>query len=109
MTTSCGSTSPPRALSLPSSCPRSRPSAARRSMRSSRSRPRSSRFLSSSWEGEIDKFDQVVPLEKAMSIKALRAVFGEQYPDPVRVLAVGGDIDAMVSYCRRGGRAGGGR
>uniref|UniRef100_A0A7S4KZX6 Alanine--tRNA ligase n=1 Tax=Guillardia theta TaxID=55529 RepID=A0A7S4KZX6_GUITH len=39
---------------------------------------------------------QVVPLEKAMKIKALRAVFGEQYPDPVRVLAVGGDIEAMI-------------
>ena len=31
----------------------------------------------------------VVPLGKAMAIKSLRAVFGEQYPDPVRVLSVG--------------------
>ena len=31
---------------------------------------------------------QVVPLEKALSFSGLRAVFGEQYPDPVRVLAV---------------------
>ena len=32
-----------------------------------------------------------------MSIKGLRAVFGEQYPDPVRVVTVGGKVAEMVT------------
>jgi alanyl-tRNA synthetase len=39
---------------------------------------------------------QVIPLEKAMSINGLRAVFGEKYPDPVRVITFGNNIDDMV-------------
>ena len=51
-----------------------------------------------------------------MSIKGLRAVFGEQYPDPVRVVTVGGKVAEMVTrsaHARAGvrgcgkGRAGG--
>jgi hypothetical protein len=30
----------------------------------------------------------VVPLQQAMSIPGLRAVFGEAYPDPVRVVSM---------------------
>jgi len=40
---------------------------------------------------------QVVSLEKAMAISSLRAVFGEQYPDPVRVLSVGNKVSEMVA------------
>ena len=40
---------------------------------------------------------QVVPLKEAMSINGLRAVFGEQYPDPVRVVAVGNTVSDMVA------------
>lgn len=43
--------------------------------------------------GVIEQDDPVqralVPLSEAMEIPALRAVFGENYPDPVRVVAVG--------------------
>ncbi|UCF33963.1 MAG: alanine--tRNA ligase, partial [Phycisphaerales bacterium] len=39
---------------------------------------------------EVDK-------DKALAINSLRAVFGEQYPDRVRVISIGGDIDAMVA------------
>jgi alanyl-tRNA synthetase len=32
---------------------------------------------------------EVVPLQQAMAVAGLRAVFGEVYPDPVRVISVG--------------------
>jgi alanyl-tRNA synthetase len=38
-----------------------------------------------------------VEKDKALAINTLRAVFGEQYPDRVRVISIGGDIDAMVA------------
>ena len=38
-----------------------------------------------------------VPLEKAKSIAGVRAVFGERYPDPVRVVAIGATVDDMLA------------
>ncbi|KAJ1502612.1 Alanine--tRNA ligase [Coelomomyces lativittatus] len=38
-----------------------------------------------------------VPLTAAKSINALRAVFGEVYPDPVRVVSVGIPIDTLLA------------
>ena len=38
---------------------------------------------------ELDVHNQVVPLAQARAIRGLRAVFGEVYPDPVRVISVG--------------------
>ncbi|MEM9166255.1 MAG: alanine--tRNA ligase [Planctomycetota bacterium] len=39
---------------------------------------------------------KVAPLYVAKSINGLRAVFGETYPDPVRVVAIGAEVDAML-------------
>lgn len=52
----------------------------------------------------IDRYDRclsllnakVLPLSVAKSIYGLRAVFGEVYPDPVRVVSVGLPVDEMV-------------
>mmetsp|Transcript_122309 Transcript_122309/g.191847 ORF Transcript_122309/g.191847 Transcript_122309/m.191847 type:complete len:962 (-) Transcript_122309:149-3034(-) len=42
-----------------------------------------------------------VPLAQAQTIGGLRAVFGEAYPDPVRVLSVGPDVSKMLEDSSR--------
>ena len=39
---------------------------------------------------------KVVPLAQAQAISTLRAVFGESYPDPVRVVCIGEDVTNVV-------------
>ena len=48
---------------------------------------------------ELDKVvdAQEVPLELAQSIYGVRAVFGEQYPDPVRVVSVGATVCDLLA------------
>ncbi|RYP11726.1 hypothetical protein DL765_007622 [Monosporascus sp. GIB2] len=41
-------------------------------------------------------FSKDVELEKARRINGVRAVFGETYPDPVRVVSVGIDVDMLL-------------
>jgi len=71
-------------------------------------------------ETEVEKFvrsdievqTKIIPLEEAKKITGLRAVFGEVYPDPVRVVAVGESgenifadpqnekwLDASIEFC----------
>lgn len=48
-------------------------------------------------EDAIEVKDEVMPLEDAKKVDGVRAVFGEVYPDPVRVVSVGSDTS--VEFC----------
>ncbi|MBL0920836.1 MAG: alanine--tRNA ligase [Phycisphaerales bacterium] len=39
----------------------------------------------------------VVPLEQARKVRGLRAVFGEAYPDPVRVVSIGPAVEELLA------------
>ena len=41
--------------------------------------------------------NEVVPLKDAMTVNGLRAVFGETYPDPVRVVSIGPAINNLLT------------
>jgi alanyl-tRNA synthetase len=44
----------------------------------------------------LNVYASIIPLSDAKSIKALRSVFGEKYPDPVRVISVGANITEVL-------------
>jgi alanyl-tRNA synthetase len=46
---------------------------------------------------QLPVYTEVVPLAQASSISSLRKVFGETYPDPVRVVSVGVPIPELVA------------
>jgi len=46
---------------------------------------------------QLPVYSEVVPLDVATKISGLRAVFGEKYPDPVRVISVGFDVKDLVA------------
>lgn len=48
-------------------------------------------------ERKLPVRSQVVGLEAAKGINGLRAVFGEVYPDPVRVIAVGQEVGTLLA------------
>ena len=48
-------------------------------------------------EAGLPVYTKEVEQAKAREISTLRAVFGEQYPDVVRVVSVGADIDEMLA------------
>ncbi len=48
-------------------------------------------------EQNLPVYYQVVPQEEALKINGLRAVFGERYPDFVRVMAIGQPIDELLA------------
>eukprot|EP01118_Nematostelium_gracile_P013554 TRINITY_DN5138_c0_g1_i5.p1 TRINITY_DN5138_c0_g1~~TRINITY_DN5138_c0_g1_i5.p1 ORF type:complete len:965 (-),score=391.54 TRINITY_DN5138_c0_g1_i5:19-2700(-) len=45
---------------------------------------------------DLQVFRKSLPLEQARSIYGVRAVFGETYPDPVTVVAIGKSVDEMM-------------
>lgn len=45
----------------------------------------------------VPVYSEVVSLAAASEIVALRKVFGEKYPDPVRVISVGQDVTSLVA------------
>ena len=48
-------------------------------------------------ERDLPVYTEIVPLEQAKKIHGVRAVFGETYPDPVRVVSVGVSIGQLLS------------
>lgn len=47
-------------------------------------------------QASLPVYAEVVPLAEASAIHALRKVFGERYPDPVRVLSVGQPVETLL-------------
>merc|ERR1712087_823163 len=45
---------------------------------------------------ELPVHIETVPLDKALEINNLRAVFGERYPDPVRVVSIGPTVPELL-------------
>lgn len=48
-------------------------------------------------QSKMGVYTDVVPLADALKINGLRQVFGERYPDPVRVVSVGAKIEELLS------------
>ncbi|KAL9164220.1 hypothetical protein ABFS82_06G091000 [Erythranthe guttata] len=48
-------------------------------------------------EAELDVYSKETKLDDAKRIYGLRAVFGEVYPDPVRVVAIGRKVEDLLS------------
>jgi len=46
---------------------------------------------------DMGVFAKEIPLQDALKIHGLRAVFGEHYPDPVRVVSIGKSVDELLS------------
>ena len=46
---------------------------------------------------QLEVTDETMPLEEAKKLNGVRAVFGEVYPDPVRVVKVGSDTS--IEFC----------
>jgi alanyl-tRNA synthetase len=46
---------------------------------------------------QLPVYAEVVPLAAAQEIQSLRCVFGERYPDPVRVISVGHDVQVLLA------------
>ena len=48
-------------------------------------------------EQDLTVYAELAPLDQAQNISGLRAVFGESYPDPVRVVSIGIEVSQLIS------------
>ena len=55
------------------------------------------RIVGTSINSALPVYHDVVPLARARAIHSLCAVFGETYPDPVRVISIGVPVDRLVA------------
>ncbi len=55
------------------------------------------RMVNEEIAGDKEVFAQPAPLEAARSVNGLRAVFGEAYPDPVRVVSIGAPVEELLA------------
>jgi len=55
------------------------------------------KLVQESVAGGLPVHIQTVPLDKALAINNLRAVFGERYPDPVRVVSIGPSVPDLLA------------
>lgn len=55
------------------------------------------RIVSKTVEESKRVYTKVTPLADAKAIHSLRAVFGETYPDPVRVVSIGAPVEDLVA------------
>ncbi|MCH8822329.1 MAG: alanine--tRNA ligase [Planctomycetes bacterium] len=55
------------------------------------------RLVNADIQQELEVYDEVVPLSQAKAIASLRAVFGEKYPDPVRVVSIGVPLKEVLA------------
>ena len=53
------------------------------------------RLVNAAIDAELAVHAADVPLAIAQSISGVRAVFGERYPDPVRVVSIGAPVDTL--------------
>jgi alanyl-tRNA synthetase len=58
---------------------------------------RTQRQVNQDIEKKMPVHAEVVPLPQARSINGVRAVFGEKYPDPVRVVSIGVRLDEVLA------------
>ena len=54
------------------------------------------RIVNSQIKQDLTVYAEPTPLHLARGIAGLRAVFGEAYPDPVRVVSIGGTVQELV-------------
>ena len=59
------------------------------------------RDCSDAIEAALPVFAQEVPLATAREIPGVRAMFGEAYPDPVRVVSVGVPVDELIEMASK--------